>query len=136
MRKGFNVPAGKASSSRPLILRINYNDGFIAWVNGVEVARANAGAEKAYLYFDQVAYRGSTVGAATSSFNLGNSSSLLLPGENTLAIQVANQNPAGNLRLEMSPGYRRIQCAGHRPGAARVNSPLLPGTDGTQLGYP
>ncbi len=102
VRKGFNVPAGKASSSRPLILRINYNDGFIAWVNGVEVARANAGAEKAHLYFDQVAYRGSTVGTATSSFNLGNSSSLLLPGENTLAIQVANQNPAGNLRLEMS----------------------------------
>lgn len=102
VRKGFNVLASKASSSRPLILRINYNDGFIAWINGVEVARANAGAAKAHLYFDQIAYRGSTIGTATSSFNLGNSSSFLVPGENTLAIQVANQNPAGNLRLDMS----------------------------------
>ncbi|MCP4846798.1 MAG: hypothetical protein GY899_02490 [Verrucomicrobiaceae bacterium] len=102
VRKGFNVPAGMASSSRPLILRINYNDGFIAWVNGIEVARANAGEEKAHLYFDQVAYRGSSIGTATSSFNLGSSSALLSPGENTLAIQIANHNPAGNLRLDMS----------------------------------
>jgi hypothetical protein len=102
VRKSFSVPDGKASSSSPLILRINYNDGFIAWINGVEVARANAGEQKAHIYFDQVAYRASTIGTSTSSFNLGRSSSLLVPGENTLAIQVANQDPAGNLRLDMS----------------------------------
>jgi hypothetical protein len=102
VRKSFNVPANKASSSRPLILRINYNDGFIAWVNGTEIARANTGADKAHIFFDQVAYRGSSIGTSTSDFNLGTTSALLSPGDNTLAIQIANQDPAGSLRLDMS----------------------------------
>lgn len=102
IRKDFNVPAGKAASSSPLILRINYNDGFIAWINGIEVARANTGAEKAHIYFDQIAYRGSTIGTSTSSFNLGRASDFLVSGNNTLAIQVTNRDSAGSLRLDMS----------------------------------
>lgn len=101
-RKVFDASASEASSSDPLVLTINYNDGFIAWVNGIEVARRNMGAEKAHIFHDQLAYRGSTVGTGTETISLGLSSNLLVDGDNVIAVQVNNYTLSGNMRLDMS----------------------------------
>ena len=57
VRKNFEVSTSEAASSAPMVLRINYNDGFIAWINGVEVARGNMGAVKAHIYHNQLSHR-------------------------------------------------------------------------------
>ena len=100
VRKEFTVSASEAASNRPLVLTINYNDGFIAWVNGVEVARANMGEDKAHIFHDQVAYRASGQTTGTQDITLGTASALLEEGENLIAIQVNNSTVAGNMRLD------------------------------------
>ena len=101
-RKNFEATASESSSSDPLILTINYNDGFVAWLNGVEVARRNMGAQKAHIFHDQLAYRASTVGTSSESISLGMSSELLKEGQNVLSVQVNNYTLSGNMRLDMS----------------------------------
>jgi hypothetical protein len=102
VRKNFEVSTSEAASSAPMILEINYNDGFIAWINGVEVARGNMGAAKAHIYHDQLSHRGSTLGTNSESITLPIASELLIRGKNIIAIQVNNLTLTGNMRLEMS----------------------------------
>ncbi len=101
-RKTFNASSSEAADSDPLVLTINYNDGFIAWLNGVEVARRNMGEAKAHIFHDQLAYRTSTSGTSTEQISLGTASSLLTPGDNVLAVQVNNSSLSGTMRLDMS----------------------------------
>ncbi len=101
-RKRFEASASESSSSDPLVLSINYNDGFIAWLNGVEVARRNMGAEKAHIFHDQLAYRASPLGTSTESIPLGVSSEFLVEGGNVLSVQVNNYTLNGNMRLDLS----------------------------------
>ena len=102
VRKTFNASASEAGSNRSVVLTINFNDGFIAWINGVEVARANMGASKAHIYHDQLAYRASGLMTGTQNFILEDASDLLVEGENILAIQVNNSAINGNMRLDAS----------------------------------
>ncbi|MCH1419884.1 MAG: lamin tail domain-containing protein, partial [Akkermansiaceae bacterium] len=102
VRKDFEVSTSEAASSAPMVLRINYNDGFIAWINGVEVARGNMGAAKAHIYHDQLSHRGSTLGTNSESITLPVASELLIKGKNVIAVQVNNYTLTSNMRLEMS----------------------------------
>ncbi|MEN8773953.1 MAG: lamin tail domain-containing protein [Akkermansiaceae bacterium] len=102
VRKTFEVSLSEASSSAPMVLGINYNDGFIAWINGVEVARRNMGAVKAHVYHDQLSHRGSTLGTSNESITLPFASELLVEGENVIAVQVNNSTLTSNMRLDMS----------------------------------
>jgi len=102
VRKTFTASASQANSNNDLVLRINCNDGFIAWLNGVEVARCNMGADKAHIYADQLAYRGASTSTATTDITLGSASDLLENGGNTLAIQVANYTINSSLRLDVA----------------------------------
>jgi len=102
VRKDFEVSTSEAASSAPMVLRINYNDGFIAWINGVEVARGNMGAAKAHIYHDQLSHRGSTLGTNSESITLPIASELLIRGKNVIAVQVNNYTLTSNMRLEMS----------------------------------
>ena len=102
VRKNFEVSTSEAASSAPMVLRINYNDGFIAWINGVEVARGNMGAVKAHIYHNQLSHRASTLGTNTESITLPIASELLNQGKNVIAVQVNNLTLTGNMRLEMS----------------------------------
>ena len=91
VRKTFTVSAPNAASTENLRLNINYNDGFVAFLNGKEVARARLGAAKLFVFADQPALSSrpaSPVGAQV--FNLGVASNLLVAGTNVLAIQVVN----------------------------------------------
>ncbi|MEN8693384.1 MAG: lamin tail domain-containing protein [Akkermansiaceae bacterium] len=101
-RKTFTASSSDAASGSTLNLEIKYNDGFIAWVNGIEVARENMGAPKAHIYHDQVSYRASSHTTAAKTIALGIASDLLNEGENTIAIQVNNNLLGGNMLLDMS----------------------------------
>ena len=100
--KKFQVNKEDSSSLRPLLLRINYNDGFIAWLNGKEIARANNGVKNSHIYWDQVSYRANSTSARLTNIRVGTADDLLIDGENTIAIQLNNHNPLTSLRLDFA----------------------------------
>ena len=100
--KTFQVSDADSSSSRPLTLSINYNDGFIGWLNGKEIGRANNGVKNSHIYWDQVTYRAGSTSTRLTDLQIGPSNELLKNGQNTLAIQVNNHNPLTSIRLNFS----------------------------------
>ncbi|MCX8157985.1 MAG: lamin tail domain-containing protein [Verrucomicrobiae bacterium] len=72
-----------------LRLRLRYDDGFVAYLNGVEVARANA---PAVLDWNSAAVTNRTLPAARleETFDLSAQAGLLVPGTNWLAIHAMN----------------------------------------------
>ena len=93
LRAPFTVPAGPSFDT--LILRVAYDDGYVAWLNGVEVARRNAG-PAATLAFDAVAAtnRASLVAGEPEELDLSPFVALLHPGTNLLAMQGLNESAA------------------------------------------
>ena len=80
-----------------LLLYMDYDDGFVAYINGVEVARANCGTIGTPVTFDMlvseheaVGYQGGQIDAFT--IDLEQLTDLLVIGENVLAIQVHNSD--------------------------------------------
>jgi len=121
-RTTFDVAAGEATSSSPLRLNINYNDGFIAWINGIEVARSNMGAPKTHLFHDQLSYVNSSLSTSTQSFTLGVASTLFIEGENVIAIQINNNTIGGNMRLDLE--LEIDNASGSDPVLVNFGSPL------------
>lgn len=79
---------------------VNYDDGFVAWINGVEVARRNVtNTSPAYTNTASVSHEG--VAAETIAIT-NTPASYLAEGANTLAIQAFNQhrNNSGDFRFE------------------------------------
>lgn len=91
VRTAFNVtdPAIVAS----LILAMDYDDGFVAYLNGTEVARANLGTGGQAVGFDALADGDHEallyLGGSPELFTVPNS--LLVAGANVLAVQVHNR---------------------------------------------
>src|SRR5512133_88484 len=89
-----------------LILSIDYDDGFVAYINGNEVARSNLGTPGEYIAFDRVAdnYREATMytGGAPEYFEIENPAAILTSGVNVIAIQVHNNAP-GSSDLSLIP---------------------------------
>src|SRR3954452_864893 len=56
LRKEFSLTSTQAAFAEPLTLMVDYNDGFVAYLNGREVARANCGASNAFMYAGQPAF--------------------------------------------------------------------------------
>ena len=94
LRKSFNVSSGVAASGSMLQLDIRYDDGFIAFLNGVEVARSNMGFPGMFAYHDQPAYNAHSPSTVTT-IDLGSANSLLQSGENLLCLQVHNETASG-----------------------------------------
>ncbi len=98
LRKSFTVGAGDAVRADALSLSVEYNDGFVAFLNGVEIARRNGGPAKKLIFRDQPAYnREAFSGTATiptvttsETITLPAASALLTAGTNVLAIQALN----------------------------------------------
>lgn len=94
MRQTFQVPM--VSDIQAAIFSMDYDDGFVAYLNGVEIARGNIGSmgqvpsyeESADFFHEAELYQG----GIPESFIVSNSilESTLLQGENVLAIQVHN----------------------------------------------
>ena len=97
-RKSFTVSAGNQALPDQVQLVVEYNDGFVAYLNGVEVARRNAGPASKFIYHDQPAYnREAFSGTApiptttnTETISLGAASAKLTVGANVLAIHLLN----------------------------------------------
>ncbi|HYG50985.1 MAG TPA: CotH kinase family protein [Flavobacteriales bacterium] len=105
-RKSFNVTD---TSRHPVgFLMIDYDDSFVAWLNGVEIARSNVG-----IYGDHPAYDVSAYGDHEAHLYWGGEfefylvpkpvlSAALKPGTNVLSIQVNNYS-GGMDDLSMIP---------------------------------
>ncbi len=92
VRKNFTVD--DVANITRCFLHIDYDDGFIAFINGQEVARANLGSPGSTIPYYGVADTAIEaqmfVGGSPELFEIENIASLLVPGENTLAIQAQN----------------------------------------------
>ena len=89
LRKEFTVDTEQAVATNSLVLSIQYNDGFVAWLNGREVARANCGPTNHFMFAFQPAYNVNT-NTNVIQFVLGPASAWLVPGRNLLALEVHN----------------------------------------------
>ena len=75
-----------------LILDIDYDDGFVAYINGVEVARANiSGSPPSYDSTTLIDHEAQIYsGGIPDRFSIENPEEILIDGENLLAIQIHN----------------------------------------------
>ena len=96
LRQTFTVSPAQAASGAPLQLLIRYNDGFIAFINGVEVARRNMGNPGMFAFHDQTAFNTNGPNPGLETIGLGTASSRLVAGENILCIQAHNQAFVGS----------------------------------------
>ena len=99
VRAPFNV----TETPDTLTLNVRYDDGFVAFLNGVEVARRNAPATPQW---NSAAGTNRNLLAATTleSINVSGSIPSLLPGANVLAVQLLNSsvdNPDALLQPEL-----------------------------------
>lgn len=98
LRKTFEVSPANAARVDALQLAVQFNDGFVAYLNGVEVVRRNAGPARQFVYHDQSAAYGTpanneshtTPYLRTETLTLGTANTRLLAGTNTLAIHALN----------------------------------------------
>lgn len=88
IRKTFGVDAALALSTNDMELSVDFEEGFVAYLNGVEVARKGLGAPGGFCYHDQRANNNLQTPGTPSVFNLGPASRLLTTNANVLAITV------------------------------------------------
>ena len=90
LRKNFNISSVDEVIS--LILDIDYDDAFVAYINGVEVARANIiGVPPAFNASTNQDHEAQMYGGGLPDrFTISDFSSILVEGENVLAIQAHN----------------------------------------------
>ncbi|MDB4304608.1 lamin tail domain-containing protein [bacterium] len=92
LRHEFNLTSGQASSGQTLSLQMDYDDSFIAYLNGKEIARQDAAAEGSPHYPDQPSYNSNTADGTGDTLNIGTANQYLLSGDNVLAIEVHNES--------------------------------------------
>ena len=98
LRKTFTVSPAEAASTEILRLEVKFNDGFVCYLNGVEVARRNAGAPNEFKYRDSFAAMGTpahtesttTPYLRTETISLGETNTKLVAGTNIIAVQALN----------------------------------------------
>ncbi len=94
LRKKINIT--NAASVRQLVLHMDYDDGFVAYLNGVEIARSQMLGKGALPRFDETASGQHEAlmyqNQAPEKFLISNPAGILKTGENVLAIQVHNIN--------------------------------------------
>ena len=104
IRKVFNV--SDFNDIKMAVLHVDYDDAFVAYLNGVEIARANIGTigippaynESATTFTEPLI----VYGGKPQRFIINNYQSLLLNGDNVLAIQVHNYG-TGSSDLTLIP---------------------------------
>jgi hypothetical protein len=87
LRTPFTLPSGGNYSG--LSFDVQYADGFVAWLNGREIARRNAPTQLDW-NSAATADRPALTAVRTESMNLSNQLALLRPGANVLAVQALN----------------------------------------------
>ena len=98
MRRTFTVQ--DPADLDELTLGIKFRDGFVAYLNGVEVARRNMGRSESRVTFSQLATQRNRAKRPTV-IDLSDYLSLLTAGENVLAIQVHHANRSTSLNVDV-----------------------------------
>jgi len=119
-RLSFSVTDPSALTS--LTLEMHYDDAFVAWINGVEVARSS-GAPVTPAWNNTSSKNHGTSPDNPEVLDLSSQLGLLQSGTNLLAIQVMNRN-SGSGDLVANP---RLTATGASTGTAYL-SPPTPGT--------
>ncbi len=91
VRLPFTLTGGDIAALENLVLNITYDDAFVAYLNGTEVARINVNGSPPAHTATAITAAGNVDGDAQGSFDLNAFQGLLVPGANVLAIQVHNQ---------------------------------------------
>ncbi|MGB0929658.1 MAG: CotH kinase family protein [Chitinophagales bacterium] len=96
LRKNFTL--SNTEDIQFLILNIDYDDAFVAYINGKEIARANIfGTPPSFNAIAQEAHEAQMyVGGTLDRFVIDNPSELLKSGENVLSIQAHNASPTSS----------------------------------------
>ena len=110
-----------------LALRVRYEDGFVAWLNGTEVARRNAPAGQQW---NSAASSDRSLSAAVTveTIDLAAFKNLLTTGANVLAVQVLNSAP-GSPEALFSPELIATDIM-ETPNRYMVPTPALVNTGG------
>lgn len=94
LRKKFTIE--NVSAIKQLVLHMDYDDGFVAYLNGVEIARSQMAGKGDFPGFGESASDQHDAlifqGQSPEKFEIENPSSILKNGENILAVQVHNVN--------------------------------------------
>lgn len=92
MRKHFTLQTIEGLSA--LWLHMDYDDSFVAYLNGIEIARANIGNPGVFVAYNETAALDHEAaiynGGSPEAFNLSEMTDLLVEGDNVLAVQVHN----------------------------------------------
>jgi hypothetical protein len=97
-----------------LLLRMKFDDGFVAYLNGVRVAAANAPADLTW-NSSATASRRNSEAIEFADFDISDFSSLLRPGENILAIHGMNRSANGSDALFSPQLVGRLKQTGPPP---------------------
>jgi hypothetical protein len=125
VRTKFNVD--DPSDWDTLMLRMMYDDGYVAYLNGVKVSQANAPATLAW-NSTATATRSNSDATTLAGVNISNFVGLLVPGENVLAVQALN---AGDDDLLIAPELWALDSQGE----PRFISTPTPGGPNTSDGF-
>ena len=115
-RAAFEVTDADLSGSVDFVLGLQFDDGFCAFLNGVELARANCGAPGSEPEWNDVA-TGVAVGGGERLFQIPRDA--LHAGTNTLAIAGFNSN-ASDPSFSLAPRLLRRRVTGAAGGAGTV----------------
>ncbi|HEX2750913.1 MAG TPA: hypothetical protein VHM91_23100, partial [Verrucomicrobiales bacterium] len=128
LRKEITLTAAQAALPDAVELVLNYDDGAVIWVNGVELARRNLGAAGTFVYHDQPAFNRHDAGTP-ETIPLGPANTVLHEGVNVIAIQVQNNAYAegGTDIPATAPGGGKLRCeATLRIGGATAQTLIAP----------
>jgi len=109
-RSEFTVDPLTAESNAPVTLSVDYDDAFILFINGKEVARGNIGIPGIFVGHDEISsgtHRASNDNGDgldhSEEIDLGPASGFLAPGINTIAVQIHNQSlSSSDMYLDLS----------------------------------
>lgn len=120
LRKEFAVAGDWAASTNRLILSVQFNDGFVAYLNGAVIARANCGPTNHFMFASQPAYNVNT-STGLLEYAVGTAAQRLRPGVNVLAIQAHNADRPEQISSHVPTPEFRIN-AGLRVLSSDTNS--------------
>ena len=117
LRWEFDVtPEMAASTTDSVALRVQYDDGFIAYLNGQELGRGYTGGEGLFVYHDQEAFGELTDRPESLDIRPGFANQFLRAGRNVLAIQLHNHE-IDDPDLFVSPTLRAGSTRLVQPGS-------------------
>lgn len=100
-RRTFEVTAETAAMTNALRFAVRVDDGYVAYLNGVEIARSNLGAVGSFVPYDMPATPSVEANAWATNW-VGRACDLLRSGTNVLAIQTHNSSKTSS-DLSMIP---------------------------------